>query len=90
MRDEGKDLIAAITEAIAIGERGHLAVEIFHLKAAWQPGWGTLMTEAGKLVDAARARGVDVAADMYVYTAGGTVSKRRSRHGHRRADGRRF
>jgi N-acyl-D-aspartate/D-glutamate deacylase len=72
MRDEGKDLIAAITEAIAIGERGGLPVEIFHLKAAWQPGWGTLMTQAGRLVDAARARGVDVAADMYVYTAGGT------------------
>jgi len=72
MRDEGKDLIAAITEAITIGERGGLAVEIFHLKAAWQPGWATLMAQAGQLVEAARARGVDVAADMYVYTAGGT------------------
>jgi len=72
MRDEGKDLIAAITEAIAIGERGRLPVEIFHLKAAWQPGWGTLMTQAGQLIEAARARGVDVAADMYLYTAGGT------------------
>src|SRR5678816_3817102 len=72
MRDEGKDLITSIKEAIAIGERGGLPVEIFHLKAAWQPGWGTLMTQAGQLIDAARARGVDVAADMYVYTAGGT------------------
>jgi N-acyl-D-amino-acid deacylase len=72
MRDEGKDLIAAITEAITIGERAGLPVEIFHLKAAWQPGWGTLMREAGRTIDAARARGVDVAADMYVYTAGGT------------------
>ena len=36
MRDEGKDLIAAIEEAIAIGERAGLPVEIFHLKAAWQ------------------------------------------------------
>jgi N-acyl-D-aspartate/D-glutamate deacylase len=72
MRDEGKDLIAAITEAITIGEGGGLPVEIFHLKAAWQPGWGTLMKQAGQTIDAARARGVDVAADMYVYTAGGT------------------
>jgi len=72
MRDEGKDLIAAINEAIAIGEGGGLPVEIFHLKAAWQPGWGSLMTQAGQAIDAARARGVDVAADMYVYTAGGT------------------
>ena len=72
MRDEGKDLIAAINEAIAIGEGGGLPVEIFHLKAAWQPGWGTLMKQAGQTIDAARARGIDVAADMYVYTAGGT------------------
>ena len=72
MRDEGKDLIASITEAITIGERGGLPVEIFHLKAAWQPGWGTLMAEAGRTIEAARARGVDVAADLYVYMAGGT------------------
>ncbi len=72
MRDEGKDLIASINEAITIGERGGLPVEIFHLKAAHQPGWGTLMREAGRTIDAARARGVDVAADMYVYMAGGT------------------
>lgn len=72
MRDEGRDLLKAIDEAIAIGERGRLPVEIFHLKAAFQPGWGTLMAEAGKRIEAARARGVDVAADLYVYTAGGT------------------
>jgi len=72
MRDEGKDLIAAINEAIAIGEGGGLPVEIFHLKAAWQPGWGSLMQQAGQTIDAARRRGVDVAADMYLYTAGGT------------------
>jgi N-acyl-D-aspartate/D-glutamate deacylase len=72
MRDEGKALIAAIEEAITIGERGGLPVEIFHLKAAHQPGWGTLMREAGRTIEAARARGVDVAADIYVYTAGGT------------------
>jgi len=72
MRDEGKALIQAIEEAITIGEQGGLPVEIFHLKAAHQPGWGTLMREAGRTIEAARARGVDVAADMYVYTAGGT------------------
>jgi N-acyl-D-aspartate/D-glutamate deacylase len=72
MRDEGKDLLRSIEEAITIGEQAGLAVEIFHLKAAWQPGWGSLMTEAGRAIDAARDRGVDVAADLYVYTAGGT------------------
>jgi N-acyl-D-aspartate/D-glutamate deacylase len=72
MRDEGRELLKAVDEAIAIGERGDLPVEIFHLKAAWQPGWGLLMTKAGAAIEAARARGVDVAADLYVYTAGGT------------------
>ncbi len=72
IRDEGRGLVGAVEEAIAIGERAGVPVEIFHLKAAYEPGWGTLMAEAGERVEAARARGVDVAADVYPYTAGGT------------------
>jgi len=72
MRDEGKGLVGAVEEAIEIGEKGGLPVEIFHLKAAYQPGWGKLMIEAGEKIEQARMRGVDVAADMYLYTAGGT------------------
>lgn len=72
MRGEGKELIESIEEAIEIGEKGGLPVEIFHLKAAYQPGWGTLMKAAGEKIEAARARGVDVTANMYLYTAGGT------------------
>ena len=72
MRGEGKELIESIEEAIAIGEKGGLPVEIFHLKAAYQPGWGTLMRAAGEKIEAARARGLDVTANMYLYTAGGT------------------
>ncbi len=72
IRDEGTGLIAAIEEAVAIGERAGLPVEIFHLKVAHRSGWGTLMGEAARTIEAARSRGVDVAADMYVYTAGGT------------------
>src|SRR5207248_5917590 len=72
IRGEGKELVASIEEAIAIGEKGGLPVEIFHLKAAYQPGWGTLMKQAGERIEAARSRGLDVAADMYLYTAGGT------------------
>ncbi|HEX3102224.1 MAG TPA: D-aminoacylase, partial [Pyrinomonadaceae bacterium] len=72
IRGEGKELIDAINEAITIGEKGKCPVEIYHLKAAYAPGWGKLMGEAGKTIEAARARGVDVAANMYLYTAGGT------------------
>ena len=49
-----------------------MPVEIFHLKVAYRPGWGILMDSLRRVIDAARARNVDVAADMYVYTAGGT------------------
>ena len=72
IRGEGKEVVQAVGEAIAIGERAGLPVEIFHLKVAHRPGWGILMDSVGLIVDAARARGVDVAADLYVYTAGGT------------------
>jgi len=72
IRGEGKELVQSIEEAIEIGEKGGLPVEVFHLKAAYKPGWGRLMSEAGKRIEAARARGVDVAADLYLYTAGGT------------------
>jgi N-acyl-D-aspartate/D-glutamate deacylase len=72
IRGEGKEVVQAVDEAITIGEKGGLPVEIFHLKAAYQPGWGKLMPEVGQKIDQARARGVDVAADMYLYTAGGT------------------
>ena len=72
IRGEGAEVVQSIDEAIEIGEKAGLPVEIFHLKAAYQPGWGTLMKESGRHVDAARARGVDVAADLYLYTAGGT------------------
>ncbi len=72
IRGEGKELVTAVDEAIRIGEEGKLPVEIFHFKAAYSPGWGKLMSEAGAHIQQARNRGVDVAADLYVYTAGGT------------------
>jgi N-acyl-D-amino-acid deacylase len=72
MRDEGQGVIGAINELVAISERAGLPAEIFHLKVAYKPGWGVLMDSVRQVVDAARARGLDVAADMYVYTAGGT------------------
>jgi N-acyl-D-aspartate/D-glutamate deacylase len=72
IRGEGKEVVQSVDEAIEIGEKGGLPVEIFHLKVAHSPGWGTLMHEVGRHIDDARRRGVDVAADLYVYTAGGT------------------
>jgi N-acyl-D-amino-acid deacylase len=72
MRDEASDLLKAIAEAIEIGEKSGTKVEIYHLKASYAPGWGKLMPQALKLISDARDRGVDVAADLYPYQAGGT------------------
>ncbi len=72
IRGEGKEVVEAVNEAIAVGERAGMPVEVFHLKVAHRPGWGILMDSVRQTVEAARARGVDVAADLYVYTAGGT------------------
>ncbi len=72
IRGEGKEVLDAVREAVEIGERAGMPVEVFHLKVAYKPGWNVLMPKVGALVDSARARGVDAAADLYVYTAGGT------------------
>jgi N-acyl-D-amino-acid deacylase len=72
IRGEGKEVVTSVRELIEIAERAGLPGEVFHLKAAYRPGWGVLMDSVRQLVESARARGVDVAADIYVYTAGGT------------------
>ncbi len=72
VRDEGLGELQAIGEAIEIGEKANLPVEIFHLKVAHRDGWKTMLPKIDTLVRSARARGVDVTADQYPYTASGT------------------
>lgn len=72
IRGEGKEVVQSVREVIEIAERGGLPGEVFHLKVADRPSWGILMDSVRQAIDAARARNVDVAADLYVYTAGGT------------------
>lgn len=71
MRDEGIGLLGAVAEAISIGEEGGVPVQISHHKASGRSAWG-LVSQSLVLIDAARARGVDVTADQYPYTAGST------------------
>jgi N-acyl-D-amino-acid deacylase len=68
-RNEGTEVFSAIKEAIAIGERGGVPVDIIHLKIADQKLWGR-MNEIVALIDAARKRGVNVQANVYPYTRG--------------------
>jgi N-acyl-D-aspartate/D-glutamate deacylase len=72
IRGEGPTLEGAIAEAIRIGDEGGVPVQISHLKACLKANWPK-MGEALRTLESARARGVDVSADMYPYTAGSTT-----------------
>ncbi len=71
MRNEALGLLDAVTETIRVGEEGGAPVQISHHKASGRAAWG-LVHRSLPLIDAARARGVDVTADQYPYTAGST------------------
>ncbi|AWT52163.1 N-acyl-D-amino-acid deacylase family protein [Mycolicibacterium smegmatis] len=71
MRSETSELVEAVEEAIGTAERSGARLEISHLKAMGPENWGAV-DKALELIDAARARGVDVAADVYPYTASST------------------
>ncbi len=71
IRNEGDRLLEAIDEAIEIGERSGAPVLIHHLKASGRANWGK-MEEAVARIEAARARGIDVVASVYPYTASST------------------
>jgi len=71
MRSESDHLLQAIDEAVGIGRRAQIPVEIYHLKAAGKQNWQK-MPEAVARIQTARDAGVDVTADMYPYAASGT------------------
>ncbi len=69
IRNEGDGVFEAIKEAIEIGERARVTVDIIHLKIAEQKLWGR-MKEVVALIEQARRRGVDIQANVYPYTRG--------------------
>ncbi len=71
IRSESYGLLEALGEAIEIGERSGVPVEIYHLKAAGRDNWG-LLEAAIDTINAARTRGIDIEAGMYPYTAAST------------------
>jgi N-acyl-D-amino-acid deacylase len=68
IRDEADLSFEAMTELVAIGERAGLPVQNTHLKLGTVNVWGKA-AEAVRLIESARARGVDVTADLYPYDA---------------------
>ncbi|HEX8511601.1 MAG TPA: D-aminoacylase [Allosphingosinicella sp.] len=71
IRSEGSRLVESIDELIEISRRSGARAEIYHLKAAGRSNW-PLMDEALARIESARAAGVPVGADMYLYAASGT------------------
>jgi N-acyl-D-aspartate/D-glutamate deacylase len=70
MRNEGDRLLEAIDEALTIGKRAGTPVHIFHLKAAGKANWPK-MAQALERIQAARAGGQQVTADIYPYINNG-------------------
>jgi N-acyl-D-amino-acid deacylase len=71
MRSEGNKLNEAVEELITIAKEAKVHGEIYHLKAAGIANW-TKMDSVIKRVERARKEGIDIAANMYTYTAGAT------------------
>jgi N-acyl-D-amino-acid deacylase len=69
IHDEGLGIFDSLKQAIEIGERAGVPVDILHLKIADQKYWGR-MKEVVAIFDDARRRGVNVQANIYPYTRG--------------------
>lgn len=71
IRSESDRLQQALDEAIEVGRRSGTPVDIFHLKAAGRENWPVFL-RALERIDSARARRIDVTAQVYPYTAAST------------------
>ena len=69
MRSEGDRLVEGVQETIDIARGSGAPAEIYHLKAAGRDNWPKI-EQVVAMVEAARASGVRITADMYNYTAG--------------------
>lgn len=71
IRSEGSRLLEAIDELIEISRRSGAPAEIYHLKASGKENWGKLDAALAR-IEAARAEGLRITADMYTYPASST------------------
>ena len=71
IRSEGNQLLEAIDELVTIARASKAPAEIYHLKAAGKANWPKLGA-ALAAIEAARAEGLRITANMYTYPAGAT------------------
>lgn len=68
IRGEGETLLRAVKEAITIGEKASIPVQISHHKAGGRNNWGKVKRTL-RMIEQARKSGVDVTCDVYPYVA---------------------
>jgi dihydroorotase/N-acyl-D-amino-acid deacylase len=71
MRNEASGVVQSVLETIRIGEEGALPTQVTHHKVVGPGYWGQSV-QTLRLIDEARARGVDATIDQYPYTASST------------------
>lgn len=71
IRSEGIRLLEGLDELITIAREAQVRAELYHLKVAGRANWGKLEAAIQK-IEAARASGLTITADMYPYAAGAT------------------
>jgi N-acyl-D-amino-acid deacylase len=71
LRSEGTELVEAVGELLNVARTTGVRAEIYHLKAAGKENWAKL-DRVIEMVNAARAEGLPITADVYTYPAGST------------------
>lgn len=71
IRSEGTRLVEAVDELLRISRDANIPAEIYHLKAAGNENWSK-MDQVLATIEQARADGLKITADMYLYPAGAT------------------
>ena len=71
MRNEGDQILDALAEAFTIGREADVRVQVSHVKLGGRPNWGRNQ-EVLRAIERARAEGIDVTQDQYLYTASAT------------------
>jgi N-acyl-D-amino-acid deacylase len=74
LRDESNHVLEALAEAIEVAEQCGVHVEVVHFKCSGTDNWGKA-AQALEMIEAAKARGLDVDCDAYPYAAGSNPLK---------------
>src|SRR5258705_10877732 len=72
MRSESSEIDEALAELVRIAREAHVRAEVSHIKlSGGKANWGRAK-EILDAIDRARAEGLEITQDMYVYTASST------------------